>query len=87
MGFSAIESTIFREFLGIVVGALGSGGAIVLTLRTFSQKDWSGVFRTYRSWLWMAPLPFLSVLAGREVTIALASLLSIFVFREFANAT
>ena len=87
MGFSAVESSVFRAFLGIVVGALGSGGAVMLTLRAFSNKDWGSVFRTYRSWLWMAPLPFLSVLAGREVTIALTSILSIFVFREFANAT
>ena len=83
----AIESLAYRQFLTIVAVLLGIGGTLLLTVKAVFRIDVRTVARTYRSWLVMAPIPFVSLLFGREVTILLILLLSVVVFWEYAKAT
>ncbi len=87
MDSTVFESAVYWQFLGVVVSVLGLSGASLLTLKRWLKTDLSSVFATYRSWLVMAPLPFLVILCGREVTIGATVLLSMFAFREYALAT
>ena len=83
----ALDSSIYRQFFAVVASLLGVGGATLLTLKRFAKADLSSVFATYRSWLVIAPLPFLVILCGREVTIGSTLLLSVLAFREYSLAT
>ena len=87
MDMLALDSVIYRHFFAVVVGVLGVGGAFLLTIKRWLQSDLSNIFATYRSWLVMAPLPFVAILCGREVTISLTLLLSALTFREYSLAT
>ena len=83
----AIDSAIYRQFFAIVASVLGVGGATLLALKRCVKSDLSSVFATYRSWLMMAPLVFLAILCGREVTIFSSLVLSVLAFREYSLAT
>ena len=72
----------------ILVGTLLTGCGLVLFFLTYAFH-WrvGGVWRTYRSWLVMAPIVLAVVVAGRVAIILSIALLAMFAFREFARAT
>ena len=83
----ALHDPVFRAYLFVVPISLAIGGAVLAFLRWGLKKEIESIWRTYRSWLIMAPIGLLVVFAGRIPTIAGVTLLAIFAFKEFARAS
>jgi phosphatidate cytidylyltransferase len=83
---AALNSDIYLAYLKIILGLLIVSGT-VLGLISAIGKDVSSIWKTYRGWLFMAPLVLGTVLLGREAFIIGVTLLSIVGFKEFARAT
>ena len=83
----ALHDPVFRAYLWIVFLSLIAGGALLALLKWGFKKEIRSMWRTYCSWLIMAPLALLVVFAGRIPTIIGITLLAIFGFKEFARAS
>ena len=83
----ALHDPIFRAYLCIVPISLVIGGAVLGFLRWGLKKEIESIWRTYCSWLIMAPIGLLVVFAGRVPTIVGVMLLAVFAFKEFARAS
>ena len=83
----ALHTPLYRAYVLIVCAALILGGLILAPLRWRQAEKFEAVWKTYRSWLIMAPAALLVVFAGRFATIAGATLLAVFAFKEFARAS
>ena len=83
---AAIGNDIYLAYFVIVAGLLAFAGS-VLAILGFLGKSLGSVWKTYRSWLIMAPLVLGAVFLGREVFIGGVTLLALFGFKEFARAT
>src|SRR5205823_8142022 len=84
---TALHDPVFRAYLWIVPFSLIAGGALLALLKWGLKKEISSMWRTYCSWLIMAPLALVVVFAGRIPTILGVTLLAIFGFKEFARAS
>src|SRR6266516_4862510 len=84
---TALHDPVFRAYLWIVLFSLVAGGALLALLKCGFKKEISSMWRTYCSWLIMAPLALLVVFAGRIPTNLGVTLLAIFGFKEFARAS
>src|SRR5213075_621365 len=84
---TALHDSVFRAYLVIVPVSLAIGGGILGFLHLGLKKDLGAIWKTYRSWLVMAPIGLLVVFAGRVPVIVGVTLLSIFGFKEFARAS
>jgi phosphatidate cytidylyltransferase len=74
-------------YVGVLAGVLVLAAGILLFYTFGLKKDVSKVWRTYQSWLIMAPLVFGAIILGRAPIIVLLVLFSIVGFKEFARAT
>ena len=83
----ALHDPVFRAYLLIVPLSLAVGGAILGFLQWGLRKELGSIWKTYRSWLVMAPIGLLVVFAGRVPVIIGVALLSIFGFKEFARSS
>src|SRR5437764_1714921 len=83
----ALHDPVFCAYLWIVPFSLIAGGALLALLKWGFKKEIRSMWRTYCSWLIMAPLALLVVFAGRIPTIIGVTLLAIFGFKEFARAS
>jgi phosphatidate cytidylyltransferase len=83
----ALHDPVFRAYLFIVPTSLVIGGIILSVIRWRLKKKIESIWRTYCSWLIMAPIALLVVFAGRVPTIVGVTLLAIFAFKEFARAS
>jgi len=83
----ALHDPVFRAYLWIVPFSLIVSGALLALLKWGLKKEISSMWRTYCSWLIMAPLALVVVFAGRIPTILGVTLLAIFGFKEFARAS
>src|ERR1700720_1677101 len=84
---TALRDPVFRTYLCIVPISLAIGGAVLGFLRLGLKKEIASMWRTYCSWLIMAPIALLVVFAGRVPTVVGVTLLAIFAFKEFARAS
>jgi len=72
----------------VIVTTLQAGiGLLLLVLTNACGCRLGSVWRTYRSWLVIAPLVLAVLVAGRVATIVSFAILATFAFREFARAT
>src|SRR6266699_4281998 len=83
----ALHNPIFRAYLCIVPISLVIGGAVLGFLRWGLKKEIESIWKTYCSWLIMAPVGLLVVFAGRVPTLVGVTLLAIYAFKEFARAS
>jgi len=83
---SALSSDVFLTYLVIVGGLLVVAGT-ALGLLTLLGKNVAPIWKTYRGWLVMVPLVTGAMFLGREAVIIGVTLLAIFGFKEFAQAT
>lgn len=83
----ALDSSIFLTYLAITVSLMALGGIILALLKFVLGKDVGGMWLTYKGWLILAPLVYGAVFLGREATIVLFTIASVFAFKEFARAT
>ena len=82
----ATSSSVFILYAAITGALLLFAGTVLAGLK-FAGKDVASPARTYVGWLIMIPVVLVTVLLGREATIAGVTLLAAFGFREFARAT
>jgi phosphatidate cytidylyltransferase len=81
---AALFDPVFRAYVGIMLGVLIVAGAVLALLQFVFQIEQGSVWKTYRSWLWMAPLAALVIFAGRAPFIIGVTVLAILAFKEFA---
>ncbi len=83
----ALRDPIFLSFCRVVAISLIAGGFVLGLLRWGFKKDVGTMWKTYCSWLIMAPLGLAVIFAGRVPVIVGVTLLAIFGFKEFARAS
>ena len=84
---AALHDPIFRVYLGIVFSLLLGAGLLLALLYFVFRLELGGIWKTYRSWLWMAPLVAFAIFAGRVPFIIGLTIVSLFAFREFARVS
>jgi len=84
---AALADPVFRAYVGIMVVLLISAGAILAVLQFVFRLELGNVWKTYHSWLWMAPLVAAAIFAGRALFIAGVTALAVLSFKEFALAS
>ncbi|MGH8093073.1 MAG: phosphatidate cytidylyltransferase [Chthoniobacterales bacterium] len=84
---AALHDPVFRAYLVIVFGLLVGAGIVLALLHFVSRVELGGVWKTYRSWLWLAPLVALAIFAGRVPFIAGVTAVALFAFREFGRVS
>ncbi len=84
---AALHARVFLIYLGIAVAALAAAaGGITLAQRKLG-RDVTHAWASYRGWLVMIPVIFVSIFAGRQWVIIFFTLLSALGFKEFARAS
>jgi phosphatidate cytidylyltransferase len=83
----ALHDPVFRDYFGIVLISLAIAGAVLGYLRFVLKKQTASMFKTYWSWILIAGIGFIVVFLGRIPTIVGVTLLAIYAFKEFANAS
>jgi phosphatidate cytidylyltransferase len=83
----ALHDPVFRDYFGIVLISLAIAGAVLGYLRFVLKKQTASMFKTYWSWILIAGIGFIVIFLGRIPTIVGVTLLAIYAFKEFANAS
>jgi hypothetical protein len=83
----ALHDPIFRAYFGIVTATVLVGGLLLGLVHWGLKKEIGPMWKTYRSWLIMAPVALAVVFLGRVPTIIGVTLLAVFGFKEFARAS
>jgi phosphatidate cytidylyltransferase len=84
---AALSDPIFRSYVAIVVAVLVIAGIVLLLLQFVFRIVLGGVWKTFRSWLWMAPLTAIFVFAGRVPFIVGATAVALLAVREFLRVS
>ena len=84
---TALHDPVFRAYVGIVLSLLLGAGMVLALLQFVFRVQLGGVWQTYRSWLWMAPLAALAIFAGRVPFMIGVTAVALFAFREFARVS
>jgi phosphatidate cytidylyltransferase len=84
---AALHDPVFRAYVGVVFGVLLGAGIVLALLQIVFRIKLGGVWKTYRSWLWMAPLAALVIFAGRVPFIIGVTTLGVLAFGEFARVS
>jgi phosphatidate cytidylyltransferase len=84
---AALHDPIFRAYLAIVLAVLSGAGALLALLQFVLRIEIGSTWKTYRSWLWMAPLAALAIFAGRVPFIIAVTAVALLAFREFAQVS
>ena len=85
--FAALHDPIFRAYVGIVLAVLIGAGAVLALLQFVWRVNLGTIWKTYRSWLWMAPLVAFVIFAGRVPFIIGVTTVALMAFREFARVS
>ena len=80
---AALHDPIFRSYAVIVLGVLVSAGLLLALLHWVFRVELGSVWKTYLSWLWLAPLAAFFIFAGRVPFIIGITALSVLAAREF----
>ena len=80
------NSSVFLLYAAVTGALLALAGLLLGGLR-LAGKDVASPLKTYVGWLIMIPVVLVTLMLGREATIAGVTLLAAFGFREFARAT
>ena len=84
---AALSNPVFRAYVGIMLGVLIGAGVVLALLQFVFRTELGNVWKTYRSWLWMAPLAATVIFAGRGPVIIGVTALALLSFKEFALAS
>jgi len=83
----ALHDPVFRDYFWIVLISLAIAGAVLGFLRFVLKKETASMFKTYCSWILIAGIGFIVVFLGRIPTIVGVTLLAIYAFKEFSQAS
>jgi len=84
---AALHDPVFRVYLVIVIGVLLGAGIVLAALQVVFRIQLGSVWKTYRSWLWLAPLAAVFVFGGRVSFICGVTVLGILGAKEFLRAS
>ena len=84
---AALHDPVFRTYLVLVLVLLLGAGILLALLQFVFRIKLGSVWKTYRSWLWLAPLVALVIFAGRVPFIVGVTLLALFAGREFSQVS
>jgi phosphatidate cytidylyltransferase len=84
---AALHDPIFRVYIVVVVGVLLTTGVVLALLHFLFRIKLGSVWKTYRSWLWMAPLAALFVFGGRVPFICGVTALGVLGAKEFLRVS
>jgi phosphatidate cytidylyltransferase len=84
---AALNSDILLTYVQLIFAVLGGTGLLLVVLTYVFKRETTGITRTYRGWLIIAPIVLAVIVAGRTTTIVGVALLALFGFKEFARAT
>src|SRR3954453_13300580 len=84
---AALHEPGFREAVGVGGGLLLVAGLLLGVLQFIFRITLGNVWKTYQSWLWMAPLAAIAIFAGEVVFMASVAAVAVMAFREFARAS
>jgi phosphatidate cytidylyltransferase len=84
---TAWQSPVFRTYVAIAMVVLVVAGGVLAVMQWVLRKNVAPIWRTYRSWLVMAPALLILLAAGRVPTIIGFTILAVIGFKEFARAT
>ena len=62
---AALHDPVFRVYLGNVLVLLAGAGIVLALLHFVFRIELGSVWKTYRTWLWLAPLAAFFIFAGR----------------------
>lgn len=80
-----LQEPVFRAYLAILVAVLALAGIILVLLQFVSRVELGSVWKTYVSWLVMAPLAAAAILGGRVAFIVGVTALALCAAREFSR--
>jgi phosphatidate cytidylyltransferase len=83
----ALHDPVLRAYFWIVLISLVIAGLVLGFLRFVLKKETASMFKTYWSWVLIAGIGFVVVFLGRIPTIIGVSLVAIYAFKEFADAS
>ena len=84
---AALHDPVFRVYVVMTLGVLVSAGVLLALLQFVFRIDLGGVWKTYRSWLVMAPLVALVIFAGRVPFVVGVTVVSLLAGDEFARVS
>ncbi len=84
---AALHDPVFHAYLGIALGLLLVAGTVLAVLQWGFRIELRGVWKTYRSWLWMVPLVALAIFAGRVAVVLGVAVIACLAAREFVRVT
>lgn len=84
---AALHDPVFRAYVGVVFVVLVVAGIALTFLQVAFRIELGSVWKTYRSWLWLAPLVALVIFAGRVPFIIGVSALAVLALGEFARVS
>lgn len=84
---AALHDPVFRAYLGLVLGVLLGAGLVLALLHFVFRIELGSVWKTYRAWLWLAPLAMFFVFAGRIPFIIGVTLVGLLAAKEFFSGS
>ncbi len=85
MMLPALHDPVFRAYVAILFVVLVLAGLVLVLLQSAFRIELGSVWKTYFSWLVMAPLAAVAILGGRVIFIVGVSALALCAAREFAR--
>ena len=83
----ALSDSTLLTYVAVVTAVIAAIGLLLLFLTYGCGRRLGSVWRTYRSWLAIAPIVLLVLVAGRVATILGVAVAASFAFKEYARAT
>lgn len=82
---AALHDPVFRQYVGLVAGLVIGAGVVLVLLQFGFGIALGSVWKTWQSWVWMAPLAALFIFGGRFAFIFGVTALALLAFQEFAR--
>lgn len=83
----ALTNEIFWRYGILAACLIVACLTFLLITKHFFKKNFDSVWKIYKGWLFIVPVVFFTIAAGREVTIVAVTVIAILGFKEFARAT
>jgi phosphatidate cytidylyltransferase len=83
----ALHDPVFRAYIVLVLGLLAGAGILLALCQLVFRVELGSVWKTYRSWLVMAPLVALVIFAGRVPFVLGVTAVSLVAGKEFVQVS
>ncbi len=83
----ALHDPVFRAYVWLLLGVLAGAGSVLALLQFVFRVELGSVWKTYRAWLWLAPLAAFFIFAGRISFIIGVTGVGLLAAREFLRVS